>query len=300
MRSACQPAILAPVPPFGRLLELDVSPGRDPRAALRRLAAVAGELGVIGLGAGLVAQLGGDVPGLRPMPALVGAGASFPSTPRALLVFAGGDDASAAWERGERARALLADAFELVDAQGTWTHRGGRDLSGYEDGTENPTGDAAVEAAVVDGAGAGLDGASFVAVQRWSHSLDVFSAMPAATRDAVIGRRLADNEELDDAPESAHVKRSAQERFTPPAFMLRRSMPWSRGPESGLMFVAYGRSFDAFEQISRRMLGLDDGVVDALFTFTRPRTGAYFWCPPALDGRLDLSRVGVAAPARGG
>lgn len=291
MTARCQPSILAPVPAFGRLLELDVVAARDPRAALGRLAAVAGELGVVGLGPSLVAQLGGEVPGLRPMPALVGPAATFPSTPRALFVLATADDASDAWERGERARRLVADSFEVVEALSTWTHRGGRDLSGYEDGTENPVDAAAVEAAVLAGAGAGLDGSSFVAVQRWTHSLDAFAALPQAARDHVIGRRLADNEELDDAPPSAHVKRAAQESFEPPAFLLRRSMPWSRGAESGLAFVAFGRSFDAFEQISRRMLGQEDGVVDALFSFTRPRTGAYYWCPPARDGGLDLSRV---------
>ena len=29
--------------------------------------------------------------------------------------------------------------------------------------------------------------------------------------------------------------------------------------------------------------------MDALFTFTRPLTGAYFWCPPVKGKKLDLS-----------
>ena len=74
--------------------------------------------------------------------------------------------------------------------------------------------------------GAGLDGSSFAAVQQWVHGLDHFQRRPQAEQDHVIGRRLSDNEELDDAPESAQVKRTAQESVTPEAFILRKSMPW--------------------------------------------------------------------------
>ena len=49
----------------------------------------------------------------------------------------------------------------------------------------------------------------------------------------------------------------------------------------------------AFEVQLRRMVGLDDGVTDALFRFTRPVTGCAFWCPPVKKGKLDLSAVGI-------
>jgi hypothetical protein len=57
----------------------------------------------------------------------------------------------------------------------------------------------------------------------------------------------------------------------------------------GLVFVAFGKSFDAFEALLNRMVGKEDGITDALFTFTRPLTGNYFWCPPSKDGRLATS-----------
>ena len=133
-------------------------------------------------------------------------------------------------------------------------------------------------------------------MQRWVHDLSRLEAMSQEERDHTIGRRLADNEELDDAPASAHVKRSAQESFAPEAFVLRRSMPWSEPSREGLVFVAFGRSFDAFEAILARMVGAEDGITDALFRFTTPVTGRYFYCPPVKDGRLDLGRVGITAP----
>ena len=89
------------------------------------------------------------------------------------------------------------------------------------------------------------------------------------------------------------MKRAAQESYEPEAFLLRRSMPWTEGSTSGLVFVAFGRSFDAFEAILQRMLGSEDGIQDALFQYSRPASLGYFWCPPVRSGRLDLSALGV-------
>jgi len=166
--------------------------------------------------------------------------------------------------------------------------------SGYEDGTENPKDNAALEAGFVSGRGSGLDGSSFVAIQRWIHDLDRFESMRPEDQDSSIGRRKSDNVELADAPASSHVKRTAQESFQPTAFLLRRSMPWADKHDQGLLFVAFGKSFDAFEAQLRRMVGAedgiaDDGIADDLFRFSRPVSGCYFWCPPMKDGQLDLS-----------
>jgi putative iron-dependent peroxidase len=57
------------------------------------------------------------------------------------------------------------------------------------------------------------------------------------------------------------------------------------------MFVAFGHTPAAFAAQLNRMVGAEDGVIDALFGFSRPVTGAYYWCPPMLEGRLDLTAV---------
>jgi putative iron-dependent peroxidase len=150
-----------------------------------------------------------------------------------------------------------------------------------------------LEAAIVRGQGDGLDGASFVAVQLWVHDFKAFNAMSSADQDNAIGRCKSDNEELADAPESSHVKRTAQESFDPEAFVLRRSMPWAEGMRGGLNFVAFGKSFDAFEAQLKRMLGAEDGITDALFKFTLPLSGSYFWCPPMQGAKLDLRALGL-------
>ena len=68
-------------------------------------------------------------------------------------------------------------------------------------------------------------------------------------------------------------------------------MTWADSSGEGLMFVAFGSSHDAFAAQMRRMVGQDDGIVDGLFRFSRPVTGSYYWCPPVIDGHLDLSRL---------
>ena len=66
-------------------------------------------------------------------------------------------------------------------------------------------------------------------------------------------------------------------------------MPWADNTGAGLVFVAFGKSFDAFEAQLKRMVGAEDGITDALFRFTRPISGSYYWCPPMKDGHLNLT-----------
>ena len=66
-------------------------------------------------------------------------------------------------------------------------------------------------------------------------------------------------------------------------------MAWSAEAQGGLVFVSFGHSLQAFNAQLRRMVGLEDGITDALFTFTHPLTGAYFWCPPVKNGRVQLA-----------
>jgi hypothetical protein len=234
---------------------------------------------------------------MRTFPALAGPAAQVPSTPVSLWCWLRGDDAGDLLREGRAIAALLEPAFVLRDAVDAFRHGRGPqgfalDLSGYEDGIENPVRAAARQAALMQGQGPGLDGSSCASVQQWLHDFSALQAMTAGARDAMVGRRQADSEEIDDAPESAHVKRTAQESFSPPAFVLRRSMPWSAGLDAGLVFVAFGASPDAFEALMRRMLGLEDGITDALFRMSRP--AHRMPCLVPADGRRG---PGPAAPA---
>jgi len=290
-----QPAILPGAPRVARYLSFSVTPGTDAAGSLNAIKTLAiDEHVAVGIGAPLIALWKATVPGLRTFPAMSGPGVEVPSRQHALWFWVRGEDQGELVNRSHVITAALKGTFRREDSvQGfkIGTADLGRDLTGYEDGTENPTGDEAVDAAFLSGGASGLNGSSFVAVQQWVHDLDSFSAMPQTEQDNIIGRRLSDNEELEDAPESAHVKRTEQESFEPAAFVLRRSMPFAETYGEGLMYVAFGRSLDPFEVQLRRMAGLEDGVPDALFRFSRAINGGYYWCPPVEGNHLDLSAV---------
>ena len=289
-----QAGILAEENKLARYLTFTMDSEADITIALNALAStIDTDNTVIGFGQSLVSVLGKKVPGLRILPAQTGHGIEIPSTPTALWCWLRGDDRGELFHRSRQIEAMLAPGFVLNDVIDSFAYDQNRDLSGYEDGTENPEGDEAIKAAIVQGQGAGLDGSSFVAVQQWLHDFDILDEMTTDERDDVVGRHISDNEEFEEAPESAHVKRAAQESYEPEAFVLRRSMPWAEGNDAGLVFVAFGHSFDAFEAILNRMLGNEDSIRDGLFTFTRPIAGAYFWCPPVKEGQLDLSVLGL-------
>lgn len=289
-----QAGILSGETKLARYLSFNVSDPSVLVEALVDLQEVAdGDAIVVGLGLSLVEALNGNISGLHTMPAQSGKAIDIPSTPVALWVWLRGTDRGELYHLSRLLEDMLSGAFEMIDVIDSFQFDDNRDLSGYEDGTENPLGDEAIAAAIVTGAGQGLDGSSFVAVQQWLHDMDVFECMSVKEQDNIVGRHVHNNEEFDEAPESAHVKRAAQESFEPEAFIVRRSMPWAEGMNAGLMFVAFGKSFDAFEAILNRMLGKEDGISDALFTFTSPVTGAYFWCPPMKDGMLDLSQLAI-------
>jgi putative iron-dependent peroxidase len=288
-----QKGILLPAPRLAVYLDFDLAAAGEMRAALARLRGLAdGEQVVVGIGLSTVQSLGQHIDGLRAFPAISGPGIDVPSTPAALWLWLRGDDRGVLLHLARRLEAALAPAFYLRDSVDAFQYQDSRDLTGYEDGTENPKGAAAEAAGIVHGRGPGLDGSSFVAVQRWVHDFKRFDTMPTEQQDLSIGRHRVGNDEIDNAPPSAHVKRTAQESFTPAAFVLRRSMPWASGLEAGLQFVAFGHSPDAFEALLRRMTGSEDGITDALFGFTRPVTGAYYWCPPMNESQLDLRAIG--------
>ena len=276
-----QSGILPGIPNHGRFIELRAKSG----TGIGALAALApSENLVVGIGPRLTAQVG-YVDGFHGFKAISGM-VDIPSTQADLLLWLRGDD------RGDiatHARHLLQNLpdFEPVRMVNGFKYGVdldiGMDLSGYEDGTENPVDDAAMAAAFAS------NGSSFLSIQTWVHDLAGFEAHSPAERDDIFGRRHSDNEEIEDAPAFAHVKRTAQESFSPEAFVLRRSMPWSEGGQEGLVFTAFGHSLAPFEALLNRMAGVEDGILDGLFTFSHPISGAHYWCPPVKDGQLLLT-----------
>lgn len=293
-----QRAILSSAPEHGRYLHFDLLDALPRETLLTCLSSLAekvdGDTVLVGIGQTTVINLGCSIDGLAIFPENLLLEGSKAAKPVALWCWLRGSERGDLMHEALMLERLLSSAFKLRYVVDAFTHQSGRDLTGYEDGTENPKGQAAVEAAfVADDSIEGLCGSSFVVVQQWQHRWSDFERMSKSEQDDVIGRERISNEELEKAPMSAHVKRTAQESFEPEAFILRRSMSWIEGQKSGLMFVGFGKNFDAFEAQWSRMLGCDDGLLDALFCFSQPQSNDYYWCPPIYQGKLDLTALNI-------
>jgi putative iron-dependent peroxidase len=288
-----QQGITADVPQHGRYLTFQIIAGSESqlnevRASIKAASKVVSDHdGVIGFGPQVLQLLGGKIDHSLSFPNFVNMGISIPSISHDIWLWLRGEDPGELLHTGSEVIQLLSSHFAVSGIIDGFKFKEGRDLSGYVDGTENPEGQGAINAAFTE------SGESYVAVQKWQHNLAHFASLKQQDKDHIIGRRLSDNEELDDAPLSAHVKRTAQESFTPQAFMLRRSMPYTEGADGGLIFVCFANSPTPFKQQLARMVGKEDGVIDGLFRFSRPLTGAYYWCPGVKAGKLDLSKLSI-------
>lgn len=286
-----QNGIFDGIPPHGRFLYFqlkhDVSADAVSQCLQSITEQVDGRNVVIGFGDAVLNAL--NAKGLESLhfPSYDTQGAQVPSTPSALLLWLRGENHGDVTIKGQSLIAQLSSVFELDSSVDAFKYKDGHDLTGYEDGTENPEDEEAFETAFSQIP----KGGSYLAIQKWQHDLVSFKAKPQIEQDHIIGRELESNEELDDAPESAHVKRTEQEGFEPDVFLLRRSMPYSEGEHAGLMFLAFAATTESFNKMMAKMVGEEDGIVDALFTFSRPLTGAFYWCPPMKDGKMDLSGI---------
>jgi putative iron-dependent peroxidase len=269
----------------------DVSVARL-RAALEALAldgsaGNAGVVPIVGLGTALARHLGVAPAGLHELGHIGTPPRGFVPTPQDLWLLVPAASPSQAFDASQALIAQLAPLLVVSESVALFRHRDGRDLTGFRDGTENPQGEAAYETALLRAPPHA--GGTFALVQRFVHRHADFAALPVGHQSLVIGRERESDEEIETAPLSAHVKRTAQEDFAPEAFMWRRSMPWGTPSRHGLQFIAFMADLGRADRMLGRMAGLDDGITDALLDYTTAETSAYYYCPPLRAGRLDLA-----------
>ena len=155
-----------------------------------------------------------------------------------------------------------------------------RDLTGFIDGTENPREREAREVAVIPEGRPGAGG-SFVLSQKWVHDLAAFERLSVEEQEAVIGRTKADSVELEDAPATAHIRRTDVKIDGKALKIYRRSVPYGNLRESGLYFLAFSGELMRFAIQLDRMFGLsEDGLMDSLTGFSAPVSGSYWYAPP--------------------
>ncbi|MEU5143571.1 Dyp-type peroxidase [Streptomyces sp. NPDC021139] len=162
-----------------------------------------------------------------------------------------------------------------------------RDMLGFVDGTENPTGAAARRAVLVGDEDPAFAGGSYVVVQKYLHDLGAWEGLSVEGQERVIGRRKMTDVELsdDDKPDDSHV---ALTSVTGPdgsdLEILRDNMPFgSVGREEfGTYFIGYARAPEVTETMLERMfLGTASAPHDRILDFSTPVTGSLFFTPAA-------------------
>ncbi|WP_446038234.1 Dyp-type peroxidase [Streptomyces sp. SID1121] len=156
-----------------------------------------------------------------------------------------------------------------------------RDLLGFVDGTENPTGPDARTAVLVGDEDPGFAGGSYVIVQKYLHDLDAWNALPVEQQEKIMGRKKLTNVELDE--DASHVAlTTVTDADGEELDILRDNMPFGspgRG-EFGTYFIGYSRTPGVTEEMLRNMfLGRPPATHDRILDFSTAVTGTLFFAP---------------------
>ncbi|MCN9243380.1 Dyp-type peroxidase [Streptomyces sp. RY43-2] len=189
----------------------------------------------------------------------------------------------------------LRGAVTVRDEVHGFTYFDMRDLLGFVDGTENPTGPAANAAVLIGDEDAEFSGGSYVIVQKYLHDLQAWNALPVEAQERAIGRRKLSDVELDDdvKPPDSHVALTTIEDPDGTKHeILRDNMPFGTigQGEFGTYFIGYARTPAVTERMLERMfLGAPPASHDRILDFSTPVTGSLFYAPTSdfLDNLPD-------------
>jgi putative iron-dependent peroxidase len=219
-------------------------------------------------------------------------GYTMPATQHDALLWLSGGAYDVVFDAARGAIAALEPIAAVAEETSSWPYHHDLDLTGFIDGTENPTLlDAPNEVLIPEGRpGAG---GTILLLQKWVHDAAAWESLPIDKQELVIGRRKSDSEELDPAPDDSHVASTDQDRF---GKIFRRNMPFGTVTDHGTMFVGFSQDQQRLVAMLESMAGITTGTPDALTAFTHPTTGAYYvvpssdalrrWVPPEDADRL--------------
>jgi putative iron-dependent peroxidase len=207
------------------------------------------------------------------------------STPGDLLFHIRARHFDFCFELATQIMARLGSAASPVDEVHGFRYFDARDLLGFVDGTENPSGQEAMDATLIGAEDAAFAGGSYVIVQKYLHDLARWDALSTEQQERIIGRtKLSDIELEDDVkPSFAHNALTTIVEQGREIKILRDNMPFGRaGGEFGTYFIGYSRSPRTTEQMLDNMfVGKPPGNYDRLLDFSRAVTGNLFFVPSA-------------------
>ncbi len=206
------------------------------------------------------------------------------STPGDILFHIRAKRMDLCFELAMQIMARIGNSVSTVDEVHGFRYFDDRDLLGFVDGTENPRGEAAVDAVLVGEEDAAFSGGSYVIVQKYLHDLDAWNTLSTEAQERIIGRKKLSDIELDDSvkPTSAHSALTTIVEDGKEIKILRDNMPFGRAGEGefGTYFIGYSRSPHTIEQMLENMfIGRPPGNYDRLLDFSRAVSGGLFFVP---------------------
>jgi putative iron-dependent peroxidase len=277
-----QPGIFALGTASHAYLELDASVGVAPAdlvAGVASLREPRTTMGGVNLVAGFRPEVWREVVPDEVPPGLSGFteplagqdGFVMPATQRDAVLWISGSAYDVIFDVSRMAIRELGGLAVVAEETSSWSYQHDRDLTGFIDGTENPSLVEAADVVVIDEGEPGAGG-SVLLLQKWEHHADEWESLSVTDQELVMGRRKSDSVELEDKPDDSHVGSTDQDRL---GKIFRRNMPYGTVTDHGTMFVG----FSADQQILAAMLDSMVKTPDALTRYTHPLTGAYYFVP---------------------
>ena len=229
------------------------------------------------------------------------------STPGDMLFHIRAADMDQCFELARQIMKRIGRAVTVEDETHGFKYYDDRDLLGFVDGTENPTGSARIDATIIADEDPDFAGGSYVIVQKYLHDLPKWEAIPVEQQEGIIGReKLSDIELVDSAkPPFAHNVLTSIEENGEQLDILRDNMPFGdvgKG-EFGTYFIGYARSPARIERMLENMfVGNPPGNYDHILDVSRAVTGSLFFVPTAsfLDDGPPAQRGGSEPDGQSG
>jgi putative iron-dependent peroxidase len=211
-------------------------------------------------------------------------GFTMPATQRDAVLWLSGGAYDVVFDTARAAITALAGLATVAEETSSWPYLHDRDLTGFIDGSENPT---LVEAPGIVLVPEGTPGAggTVLLLQKWAHEAAAWEGLTTAEQEQVIGRTKPDSVELDDKPGTSHVASTDQDQF---GHIFRRNMPYGTVTDHGTMFVGFASERRPLEAMLESMAGLASGERDALTDYTKAVTGAYYFVP-SIESLIEVS-----------
>ena len=265
------------------------------KEAMRVARAAGGNVGVTApvnvcllFGPDFLATLTDDLPNdFQPYPGYESSdGKVAKATQEDMLLWIHSDEKDLCWETQYVFRTAVAGHMTVARETPTFIYRNSLDLTGFIDGTGNPTPDQQPDRAIVPDGTPGAGG-SFCIAQRWVHDLNYFNNLPLADQENTFGRTKADSTKLTKQVPTSHLAHvelregdTADESTPKRGEMVRRSTPYAfHDGTIGLYFMGFCREQAPMRERMEAMYGMNGQVRDAITDYSTPASGSFYFAP---------------------